>query len=685
MEDAKFIRKIVLSGEKNLDDSDECDETFDGRDGKWINSNDPIHKKESIPLDPGCVSGTSSAGGRLESSKHGSLLFSENKSEFETIYEKFPRRQSSIKFSAPKLKKIQTKPQAERWIMAYKQAANKSKKNQEVIYENDVDVPDENHNGSAAEVVVQSHTRKIRAKKQNRRKKLTRSVTLSNRKQRRYGTVMSQTPDNDEYLLSLGMMVGLRVSVGRQENPAEKGELTLADFYQVDKYIFPPSGGKGLMVTPAHSLGHTFKFKEYAPKVFKNLRKHFNIDKMHYMLSVAGNCDFLEFFSNAKSGEFFFYSHDECFMIKTMKKTETKFLRRILPYYYEHMKKEPNSLLVRFCGMYRVKMHHIRRMVHFMVMHSVFDTPKEMHSIFDLKGSTVGRSKKEGQKVGKDNDLVAAGTKLHLGRQKDKFVKIIKKDVQFLSKMKIMDYSLLLGIHDRTRPFVPTVSTRDYHDGKYIDEEDAENGAKKLNSFRLSGRFRSGRQGSTSSMNLPDSSSISEYSSDISDDESEASESNRKANEGDDDVENGEMRDIDLKNFMGFKHGEGSNTESAVSINQSMLNSVSTLSTVTDTKGSTGTFNIGSSSAMDNESFEDKRLKRRKDFGINSEISGTVGYRRGREVYYMGIIDILQEYNMRKHAETAVKSLRQNRSNISCVDPELYANRFLSFLTEHTD
>ncbi|CAM9518055.1 unnamed protein product, partial [Hapterophycus canaliculatus] len=64
-------------------------------------------------------------------------------------------------------------------------------------------------------------------------------------------------------------------------------------------------------------LGRTFKFKDYAPKVFKKIREHFGVDKMRYMLSVAGNYNFLEFISNAKSGEFFFFSHDERFMIKT--------------------------------------------------------------------------------------------------------------------------------------------------------------------------------------------------------------------------------------------------------------------------------------------------------------------------------------------------------------------------------
>jgi 1-phosphatidylinositol-4-phosphate 5-kinase len=61
---------------------------------------------------------------------------------------------------------------------------------------------------------------------------------------------------------------------------------------------------------------------------------------------------------------------------------------------------------------------------------------------------------------------------------------------------------------------------------------------------------------------------------------------------------------------------------------------------------------------------------------------------RGRklpEIYFMGIIDILQEYNARKHAETAYKSLRHSKPEISCVDPVFYARRFTAFLEEHTD
>ncbi|CAN0017315.1 unnamed protein product, partial [Choristocarpus tenellus] len=57
----------------------------------------------------------------------------------------------------------------------------------------------------------------------------------------------------------------------------------------------------------------------------------------------------------------------------------------------------------------------------------------------------------------------------------------------------------------------------------------------------------------------------------------------------------------------------------------------------------------------------------------------------GDDIYFMGIIDILQEYNARKHGETLYKSLKHDKAEISCVDPLLYCKRFNDFLEKHTD
>jgi hypothetical protein len=49
----------------------------------------------------------------------------------------------------------------------------------------------------------------------------------------------------------------------------------------------------------------------------------------------------------------------------------------------------------------------------------------------------------------------------------------------------------------------------------------------------------------------------------------------------------------------------------------------------------------------------------------------------------MGIIDFLQKYNARKRMETKWLKLRNRNvdpTTFSCVDPELYGDRFLEFM-----
>lgn len=49
-------------------------------------------------------------------------------------------------------------------------------------------------------------------------------------------------------------------------------------------------------------------------------------------------------------------------------------------------------------------------------------------------------------------------------------------------------------------------------------------------------------------------------------------------------------------------------------------------------------------------------------------------------VLYLGIIDILQDYNMTKKIEHAYKSLHFDSLSISVVDPTFYSRRFLKFI-----
>ena len=58
----------------------------------------------------------------------------------------------------------------------------------------------------------------------------------------------------------------------------------------------------------------------------------------------------------------------------------------------------------------------------------------------------------------------------------------------------------------------------------------------------------------------------------------------------------------------------------------------------------------------------------------------TDGGQSNHKTYFVGVIDILQQYNSRKIAETFFKGLRHNRKQISAVHPTFYGDRFLDFM-----
>jgi len=52
------------------------------------------------------------------------------------------------------------------------------------------------------------------------------------------------------------------------------------------------------------------------------------------------------------------------------------------------------------------------------------------------------------------------------------------------------------------------------------------------------------------------------------------------------------------------------------------------------------------------------------------------------DIYFIGIIDILQRYTAGKKIETALKSISFRGEGISCVEPWTYGQRFLSYLSK---
>ena len=229
-------------------------------------------------------------------------------------------------------------------------------------------------------------------------------------------------------------------------------KLMLDDFMRVHKLVFPP---RGSATTPPHRLPATFRFKDYAPRVFAQLRERWSVDSTHYLRSLGGAYEYIEFASNSKSGAFFFYSADGRFMIKTQSRSESKLLRRILAHYYGYAMANPGTYITRFYGMHRITLPHVRRKLHFVVMASVWAGDRPVHEMYDLKGSTVGRAASEEERrrgpaaaVFKDLDLISSGTRIQLGPgRREAFLAQVSADAAFLASMQIMDYSLLLGVH----------------------------------------------------------------------------------------------------------------------------------------------------------------------------------------------------------------------------------------------
>lgn len=76
---------------------------------------------------------------------------------------------------------------------------------------------------------------------------------------------------------------------------------------------------------------------------------------------------------------------------------------------------------------------------------------------------------------------------------------------------------------------------------------------------------------------------------------------------------------------------------------------------------------------------EEQNPNEKKHISIFRKDGGLVSVKT-EELYFFSIIDIFQEWNMRKKMENSIKSLMYEASEISAVNPILYRDRFLKFL-----
>ncbi|XP_064330337.1 phosphatidylinositol 5-phosphate 4-kinase type-2 gamma [Phalacrocorax carbo] len=320
------------------------------------------------------------------------------------------------------------------------------------------------------------------------------------------------------------------------------------------------------------NLPSHFKFKEYCPQVFRNLRERFGIDDQDYQVSLTRSPPHWE-----GSDRRVLLSSDRTLVAKELSSEDVADVHGLLSHYHQYVVQcHGSTLLPRFLGMYRVSVDSEE--TYLLVMRNMFSHRLPVHRKYDLKGSLVSREASDKEKgkdlpTLKDMDFLNKNEKVYVAEEDQRdFMEKLKRDVEFLVQLKIMDYSLLLGIHE--------VGRAEQEEEEEVEEEEG-GGGDEGGTAVWGGSYGTSPEGIGSYLN-----------------------SHRPLGPGDFDPY------VDVYALRGAEAAPR------------------------------------------------------------------------REVYFMGLIDVLTQYDARKKAAHAAKTVKHGAgAEISTVHPEQYAKRFLDFIT----
>ncbi|KAK6121175.1 hypothetical protein DH2020_045096 [Rehmannia glutinosa] len=310
--------------------------------------------------------------------------------------------------------------------------------------------------------------------------------------------------------------------------------------------------------------------------VVRNLRELFKLNAADYMMSICGDDGLREISSPGKSGSLFYVSHDDRFVIKTLKKSELK--------------------------------------VRFVVMGNMFFTEVRIHRRYDLKGSSQGRFTNKDEidesTTLKDLDLTY---EFHMDRLlHESLFRQLSLDSAFLESQQIIDYSLLLGLHFSAPEHLKSL------------------------------------------LEHPDSLHTAESTSTAVD---------------------GELL-IPPKSLLLVTHDPGSVSPTpGPHIRGSTLRAYSIGNKEADLYlPGTGRLRVQLGVNMPAQA-NHKLVQVDETDSSEAELFEVYDV-----VLYLGIIDILQEYNLKKKLEHTYKSTKFDPMSISVLEPKLYSKRFIDFL-----
>ncbi|KAF0699714.1 Aste57867_9728 [Aphanomyces stellatus] len=349
-----------------------------------------------------------------------------------------------------------------------------------------------------------------------------------------------------------------------------------------------------------------------------------------------------ERFSEGKSGAFLYYTGDQKFIVKTCTEAEQGYLMQILPAYIGHLQMYPNSFLSRYVGCYELIVYD--QTIRFIVLANILQNPSVVvDEFYDLKGSWVGRyenphllsvrkvCKHCGKEfvVGKTQEVCQMNPSRKQGHVQD----ICGKDLNWGDRQISLHEEVAEAIADQLATdseFLRSINSIDYSlivglhtTGGEHTMMDAEDGA--LASSRTSG---------------PPSTARDPYDLTLL----------------------GLQKKHPPPKAMSRQQSTAGSAATATTTNGHRNSSLYAASPTSDTKA-TGYLPISSTKAMQM---------------VQSPASHTAPTTNNECVVYMGIIDILTPWSVRKQIEHWFRIYIQclDRQGISCVEPTYYAERF---------
>ncbi|CAK9028381.1 1-phosphatidylinositol 4 [Durusdinium trenchii] len=227
---------------------------------------------------------------------------------------------------------------------------------------------------------------------------------------------------------------------------AERSAQELTEAVQCGFAAARGSGEESKEISVRLQSGKECQFLCLAPGKFKELRSLWGLTEELYWTCLSEDLRGGSPESSGKSGSLFWVSQDRLLVLKTLERLEMKTLLQCLPRYEQHFSTYKHSLLCRFFGAYEAQVG--RRRVPLVVMNNAFPCLLQPNVVYDLKGTTEDRwvSPRPGV-VLKDLNFADKIIGIPDVNKKAALLHAFKKDSQFLRSLRVMDYSVCLGVH----------------------------------------------------------------------------------------------------------------------------------------------------------------------------------------------------------------------------------------------